>query len=660
MAMLFKATTIRTLIIVISIYAAGLITFVYFQQHSLKKNYIQNIDLELREATNFARKEISDKQQIDFSGSTRIGVSQDYALSEKLTEIAVSKDLDFVYTMILRDGEIYFTSSSLTEEEVLGKESYKHTFLSTYDDASKKLFQVFESGQSTFDEYTDRWGHFRAFFQPVYDGKKVSYVIGADTSMENVNATVRNSVINSLALGLFLSLIALPLMYQFFRSIQKERDAEKIILYTDSESGLYNFNKLNEDLKEYKDLKLTLIDIENYNDILNAIGPARTAHITQQFISRLQFFIEDNRFDVRVYRVDKHKFGLLTRSNISVFKPSIMKDLFSCLVKSGYGLSANKNIHLSVRMGASANEKSLFVLANMALGKAKTENKSIVFFNGKENLPRTYINNITLTNIFHDALEQNRVKAFYQPIVDAKTAKIAKFECLARVVDDHGNIIQNPEQFMPIAYQSRLCHKITRLMLKQSLETIKENDNCISINISVSDLFDTSTMHYICEKLDKSGQSKQIEFEILEHENIRDYNKAASQILQLKKRGCRVGMDDLGKHYSNFDRLANLPLDFVKIDGGIVPYIEDDETALLIAKNIVALAKSKNLDIVAEYCINAKVYNAAVKLGIDYLQGFFIGMPQMNIDEILRRHDDVKPELMQLCPILDNSRAVQS
>ncbi len=117
-------------------------------------------------------------------------------------------------------------------------------------------------------------------------------------------------------------------------------------------------------------------------------------------------------------------------------------------------------------------------------------------------------------------------------------------------------------------------------------------------------------------------------------------------------------MDDLGKHYSNFDRLANLPLDFVKIDGGIVPYIEDDETALLIAKNIVALAKSKNLEIVAEYCINAKVYNAAVKLGIDYLQGFFIGMPQMNIDEIIRRHDDVKPELMQLCPILDNSRIV--
>ncbi len=658
MAMLFKATTIRTLIIVISIYAAGLAFFVYFQQHSLKKSYLQNIDIELREATNLARKEISDKQYIDFSGSTRIGISQDYALSEKLTEIATSRNLDFVYTMILRDGKIYFTSSSLTEEEVLGKESYKYTFLSTYDDASQKLYQVFDSGQPAFDEYTDRWGHFRTFFQPIYNGKDISYVIGADTSMAKVNAAVKASVLNSLALGLFLSLIALPLMYQFFRSIQKERDAEKIILYTDSESGLYNFNKLNDDLSEHKDSKLTLIDIENYNDTLNAIGPARTAHITQQFISRLQLFIEDNNFDVNIYRIDKHTFGLLTQSNISTFKPAVMKDLFSRLVKSGYGLSANKNIHLSIRMGAAANEKSLFVLANMALEKAKTTNKSIIFYNGKGNLPRTYINNITLTEVFHDALEQNRVTAFFQPIVDAKTAKIAKFECLARVVDQEGNIIQNPEQFMPIAYQSRLCHKVTRLMLKQSLETIKGTDNCISINISVSDLFDASTMHYICEKLDQSSQSKQIEFEILEHENIRDYNKAAAQILQLKKRGCRVGMDDLGKHYSNFDRLANLPLDFVKIDGGIVPYIEDDETALLIAKNIVALAKSKNLEIVAEYCINAKVYNAAVKLGIDYLQGFFIGMPQMNIDEIIRRHDDVKPELMQLCPILDNSRIV--
>ena len=654
----FKATTIRTFIFAISIYFVGLAAFLYFQQEYLRKNQLQAIDLELRIAVSEARGEVTEKSRIDISGNTPIPVMQDFELAEKLTKIATERGLDFIYSMFMRGEKIFFSSSSQTDEEIIGQETYKYVFLSEYDEASDVVYKVFKDGTPAFDEYTDKWGNFRTFFQPVFKGDKVDYVIAADISTDKVKQFLQESFYSSLGLGLFLSLIAFPLMWLFARSVNKERDAEKIILFTDVETGLDNFTKLREDIKTQSNLKLALIEVENYNDILNAIGPAKTAHITKQLIGRVRSFIDERQYDVQLYCVDQPKFALLTTLDLSIVNTTLIKNLFKELVKTGYGVIVNNDVHLQIRIGAAANEQSLFILANMALDKAKKENKSVVFFNDANDLPKVYLDNIKQTNIFHKAIDDGRLKAFFQPIVDAKTAQIAKFECLARVVDDDGNVIQNPDEFMPIAYGSRLAHKVTRTMLDQSLQAIKGKEYCISINLAVSDLFDHATMKYICYQLDKSGQAKQIEFEILEHENIRDYNKAAGLILQLKKRGCQVGMDDLGKHYSNFDRLANLPLDFVKIDGSIVPHIEEDETALIVAKNIIDLAKSKNLTIVAEYCINEHVYNAAVILGIDYLQGFFIGTPNIDIQDIIRSHNQVKPQLIQVCPVLDHSRVV--
>jgi len=319
------------------------------------------------------------------------------------------------------------------------------------------------------------------------------------------------------------------------------------------------------------------------------------------------------------------------------------------LIKKGYGIQADSDIHLSVRLGAAANNDCLFLLANMALDEARKTNQPIVFFNQTENLPHHYAENIEQTKVFHDALANNRVKAFFQPIIDTKTAQIAKFECLARVVDEHNHVIQTPDEFLPLTYGSRLGHKITRLMLQQSIEVAVEFQRSVSINLAVSDLFDERTIEFILRSLDSREIAPLIEFEILEHESIRDYQKAAKIIMQLKSLGCRVGMDDLGKHHSNFDRLIKLPLDFVKIDGGIIPYIEHDKAALNLTKKIVEMAKGQNLEVVAEYCTNETVFCTATKLGIDYLQGYFIGRPHPDVQYIINEHEQRKPELLALC-----------
>ena len=77
-------------------------------------------------------------------------------------------------------------------------------------------------------------------------------------------------------------------------------------------------------------------------------------------------------------------------------------------------------------------------------------------------------------------------------------------------------------------------------------------------------------MNYICDNIEKNDLAEKVEFEILEYEDIRDYSATTIYINRLKRLGCKAGIDDLGKRYSNFDRLFNLPFDYIKIDGGIL------------------------------------------------------------------------------------------
>ena len=69
-----------------------------------------------------------------------------------------------------------------------------------------------------------------------------------------------------------------------------------------------------------------------------------------------------------------------------------------------------------------------------------------------------------------------------------------------------------------------------------------------------------------------------------------------------------------------------------------MPFIEDDPDAFNLAKDIMTLAKNRKLQIVAEYCLNSRIYDAVVQLGADYLQGFYIELPDSNIRRVLQNH----------------------
>jgi EAL domain-containing protein (putative c-di-GMP-specific phosphodiesterase class I) len=94
-------------------------------------------------------------------------------------------------------------------------------------------------------------------------------------------------------------------------------------------------------------------------------------------------------------------------------------------------------------------------------------------------------------------------------------------------------------------------------------------------------------------------------------------------IKKIQKLGSKIGMDDLGKGYSNIERLMNLPVNFVKLDRSIMEHITESLEIQNLTKGIIRLAHKKKLTVTAEFCANKLITDMAIMLGVDYLQGFY-------------------------------------
>ena len=150
----------------------------------------------------------------------------------------------------------------------------------------------------------------------------------------------------------------------------------------------------------------------------------------------------------------------------------------------------------------------------------------------------------------------------------------------------------------------------------------------ISINLSALDIEKPLTRKKLHALLETNAKdAHRIVFELLEDEQIKDFELIKEFIRDIKSYGAKIAIDDFGAGYSNFERLLNYQPDILKIDGSLVKNIETNSYSLSVVKTIVAFAKEQNIKIIAEYVENENIYNILYSLGVDYSQGYYFGKP---------------------------------
>ena len=268
--------------------------------------------------------------------------------------------------------------------------------------------------------------------------------------------------------------------------------------------------------------------------------------------------------------------------------------------------------------------------ADSMLYKAKQRGRNqVVVYDEKINTSLTQ-NRKSIDEIKY-ALEQNRIICHYQPIVEAKTKKIFKYEALVRIISETGDIIY-PGSFLPHLKHTNIHYKLTIRILTICFNAFRDNNLKVSINLSFLDFMNNDINNFIIDELEQNRDlASRISFEILESDEIEDISLFTEKINKIHSLGVKISIDDFGSGYSNFKAVLDIDANFLKIDGTLIEEINKDEKNFMVVKNIVQFAKDTNMKTIAEFVSSKEIHDKLLTIDIDYMQGFYLAKPTEKI-----------------------------
>ncbi|WP_457745468.1 EAL domain-containing protein [Sulfurimonas sp.] len=405
----------------------------------------------------------------------------------------------------------------------------------------------------------------------------------------------------------------------------------KNTLLVDRLTNLPNRIQLIEDIriqKNYPSNHLALLNIDRFKDINDFYGHSIGDKLLIKVLHSIQEKTTDNRSIV--YKLPSDEYALYSIRNISAseFREHI-EDVIKIIESTEYSIDSY-TMFVTLSCGIASNIDDILTKANMALQIAKGEKKGIVAYDTSIDISSMMDENIQGVKLLKDALEHDRITPYFQAIYNVKKSKVEKFECLARIVQEDGSVL-SPYHFMEIAIKSKLYPQITKIMLAKSFEYFNDKEYEFSINLSISDISNYDVMSFILEKLKSYKNPQRVVFEILEDDEISNYQKLKEFIDTVKGFGCKIAIDDFGSGYSNFSHILELNVDFLKIDASLVKNVLSDEKSRKITQIIINLSKTLEVQTIAEFVEDEASKKLLEEMGADFIQGYHIAKPQPEV-----------------------------
>jgi PAS domain S-box-containing protein/diguanylate cyclase (GGDEF)-like protein len=386
---------------------------------------------------------------------------------------------------------------------------------------------------------------------------------------------------------------------------------------------------------------IILINIDSFKEINTFYGHEIADQLLIAFSSELINYTNTMRH-ASVYKLPVDEYAILIQNDCTQIEISEGISALSHTINNQIITVGDQKINLNVTIGIAGshidhkdviNKQNVMTHSDMALKLAKQTRKNYLYYDESFQIKEGYEKNLLWIKRLRNAIDENTVTPFYQPIVNAKTHKIEKYEALVRIVEPDGTVI-SPIQFLEISKKVRLYHHITTIMLDKVIEEMAHHpDLKCSINLSIEDIQDSTVNAYIIDKVKHCPHSSRIIFEILESEGIKNYELISEFISHVKKYGVEIAIDDFGAGYSNFVYITKLDIDYIKIDGSIIRNIDTDTTSQIITKTIVDFAHQLNIKTVAEFVHNSSVNNYLKEVNLSHLQGYFYGEPSPYIKQ---------------------------
>lgn len=428
--------------------------------------------------------------------------------------------------------------------------------------------------------------------------------------------------------------------------ISERREAERKITYLathDALTGLKNRAWFNEHIHavnsadgDVKPVAVVLLDLDGFKNVNDTFGHSAGDMTLKIFAEKISKHFSA---EAAVARLGGDEFAVFLhdvedQKTIESMVALLIEDVSEPMVFEDHRVAVNCSAGVTFAYCGELTSAELISQADIALYEAKKLGKARYCVFTLE-LGGQKLRAKALEMRLRNAIEQDHLELYYQPIVDAKTGSIVSMEALVRWFDPEKGMIP-PNDFIPLAEETGLIVPIGEMVLEKAcVAAVKWPDHVrISVNISPIQFRDLNLAPKIAALLERTGLAPtRLELEITEATLLSDDSDSLLTLNALRETGVRIVMDDFGTGYSSLNYIRSFPFDKIKIDKSYVDELSTiSNKSNVILHSVLSMARHLELRTTAEGVETKDQMLQLRDAGCSELQGYYFNKPMAETD----------------------------
>lgn len=392
---------------------------------------------------------------------------------------------------------------------------------------------------------------------------------------------------------------------------------------------------------------LLFIDLDGFKLINDSLGHRTGDQILIEVAQRLKGLV---RSGDTVARVSGDEFVVALADLANSNDAQLVVDQIIQTLSMPYRIS-DETIHLTASIGMTVTDGSvrepgeLIQQADLAMYQAKQLGRNTwQWFAEEMNAQANF--RVKLRNQLQDAIDNEALTLFYQPVVDARTGQARSIEALVRWEHPERGLV-SPGDFVPLAEETGQIIALGRWVLNQACRDLVRlhasgfKDCTVAVNVSPVQIRKAGFVSVVKEALKASGLSPEsLELEVVESTVLYDTDLVINTLYELRELGVHIAIDDFGTGFSSLSYIKLMPANKIKIDRSFIKDVIQNRSDAAITQGVISMAHHLSLEVVAEG-VETEAHAAFLrKNNCDLLQGYAFArpMPYADLLEYMNQH----------------------